>query len=345
MFLRLTYFCLALLVLISSTWADVIHKTTDRADVQQFIRQMHQKHHYDKAKLANLFNTIPVAAPHQAKHKKHGVIHQMQQKHDFIPWYQYRHIFIKQDNIQAGAHFWDANKQWLNKAQQQFGVPASVIVATIGVETHYGEHLGSHSIFKSLAVLTFAYSHRTAFFKQQLTDYLLYCRDNGLDPAKIKGSYAGAIGEPQFMPSSIKNWAIDFDNSDQADLINDPADAIGSVANYYAQHGWRPGKPIATKALIRNHNQLKKLLKKNDDPQMTLAKFKKHGIDPRMKLDPSLKAKLIKLQGKHHPVYWLTFHNFDVIKTYNDSNDYAMALYQLSHKIVYAYRDLIHNQS
>lgn len=330
---------------VNTAWADQPYQTTDRADIQHFIHHMHQQYQYGSDQLTQLFNNIPVSTSKKAKLKQHSVIHEMQQKHDFIPWHQYQSIFVNKDTIQAGAQFWHQNKQWLNKAQKRFGVPASVIVATIGVETHYGQHLGSYPVFQSLAVLTFDYDQRTSFFKQQLIDYLLYCRENGLDPADIKGSYAGAIGQPQFMPSSIQNWAIDFDNTGKADLINDSADAIGSVANYYAQHGWRPGKPIATKALIRNHKQLKKLIKNNPDPHMTLAQFRQHGIDPRMKLDLSLKAHLIQLQGHNHPVYWLTFHNFDVIKTYNDSNDYAMALYQLSHKIVYAYRQLLHNQS
>lgn len=326
-------------IVLSLVACPLMANTADRDDVQHFIQFMHQQHNFDSDKLTQLFNTIPQQAPQKAKHEKHGVIHEMQSKHDFVPWYQYRPIFIKSDTIQAGAQFWYNNRHWLNKAQTRFGVPASVIVATIGIETHYGEQLGTHPIFKSLSVLTFDYPHRHDFFRQQLIAFLLYCRDNGFDPKTLKGSYAGALGQPQFMPTSIRDLAIDFDDTDKIDLYHDSADAIGSVAHYYAEHGWQPGKPIATKALIRNHQQLKDLLNKTSHPKMTLRQFKKHGIDPRMKLDQDLKANLVKLKGENHPIYWLTFHNFDVIKTYNSSTDYAMALYQLSHKLVYAYRE------
>lgn len=332
---------IALLSLLSTT---LLANLTDRDDIQHFIQFMHQKHHYNTDQLSQLFNSIPTSKKQKNKKQQHGVIHEMKSKHDFIPWHKYRSIFIKQQNIDDGAQFWYNHRQWLNKAQKAFGVPASVIVATLGVETHYGNRTGKHPIFQSLAILTFNYNHRHHFFRQQLIAYLLYCRDNHLDPNAIKGSYAGAIGLPQFMPTSIRDLAIDFDQTDRIDIIHDPADAIGSVANYYAQHDWHPGKPIATKALIRDHDQLKQLLKKQPHPKMTLKQFRKHGIDPRMKLDSSLKARLIKLQGKHHPIYWLTFHNFNVIKTYNSSNDYAMALYQLSHKTVYAYRQLLKEQ-
>lgn len=322
--------------------SSILAKTADRQDIQAFIQFMYKHHHYNKDKLTQLFNTIPTQKHQKAKKQSHGVIHEMQSKHDFVPWYQYRSIFVKPNKIKAGAQFWHENRHWLNKAQKQFGVPASIIVATIGVETHYGHNLGNHPVFQSLAILSFDYPHRQHFFKQQLIAYLLYCRDNGINPRKLKGSYAGAIGQPQFMPTSIRDLAIDFDHTHQIDLMHDSADAIGSVAHYYAEHGWHPGKPVATKALIRNHKQLHDLLNQDAHPKMKLKQFRKHGIDPRMKLDPELTAQLVKLNGKHHPVYWLTFHNFDVIKTYNNSTDYAMALYQLSHRIVYAYRHRIH---
>jgi membrane-bound lytic murein transglycosylase B len=260
----------------------------------------------------------------------HPVIKQMKARTDFIHWYQYKNIFLHEKRIKAGAHYWFANRDWMDKAKRQYGVPPSIITAALGVETFYGKEQGSFPVFDSLAVLGFDYSPRARFFRFQLQDFLLYARRNNINPLSVKGSYAGAIGQPQFMPSSIKPYAINFTGIGKINLSTSDADAIGSIANYYHDHGWVPGAPVATPIRITNKKLARKVLEQKQINWAPISAYAKYGIVPKFPVKGDPRATIITLQEQYGPTYWFIFHNFVVIKRYNDSNDYAMALYQLS---------------
>ncbi len=302
-----------------------------RPDIQHFINDMVQTYHFKKEELTQWFNTIPVATPAE-KPKTRAVIKRVKARHDFIPWYQYKEFFIKSTRIDMGVKYWLTNKKWLDKANRVYGIPQSIITATIGIESKYGRQMGGFEVFDSLAVLSFDYSHRQEFFRRQLIAYLLYCRRNKVDPVHLCGSYEGAIGQPQFMPTNIKLYGVDFDGKGKIDILHDAADAIGSVAKFYHINHWHKGEPVATLAVFKNKKAAYKLLKKNARPHMKLSQFAHYGIYPKDK-SPNLTVTLVPFREREGLRYWLLFHNFYVIKNYNASNDYAMALYQLSLQI------------
>ncbi|MBV9575819.1 MAG: lytic murein transglycosylase B [Gammaproteobacteria bacterium] len=267
-----------------------------RPDVQQFINQMVQKHQFNKAKLTTLFSEVKL---------RPQVIHHMNKPLEQEPWHLYQTLFVNEWRIKHGVEFWNQYASALKKAENEFGVPASIIVATIGVETKYGKYIGNFRVIDSLTNLGFSHSSRAPFFRKELEQFLLLSREQHLDPLKVMGSYAGAIGQPQFMPSSYRYYAVNFSKSGKIDLINNEVDVIGSIANYYKKHGWRTHAPVAMKtSLAGNHSH-----------------------------HSNLKAKMITLENRDSKEYWLGYHNFDVIKRYNASDLYAMAVFQLSHYI------------
>lgn len=264
----------------------------ERPDVKQFIDQMSVKHNFNRTELTNLFN-------HVTPRKR--VIASTSAPKESLEWYNYRPIFITSKRIHEGAVFWREHAKTLAYAQSRYGVPPEVVVAIIGVETFYGEHQGQHLVLDALSTLAFDYPRRAHYFRLELENYLLLTRDMPLNPLDVRGSYAGAIGEPQFMPSSYRSYAVDSNNKGYSDLIHNDDDAILSVANYFQGHGWMSGGLVAMR-----------------------AKGQKHYYPD---------SKLLVLQGANGPEYWRTYHNFSVIMRYNTSPLYAMAVYQLSQMI------------
>ncbi|MFK7976955.1 MAG: lytic murein transglycosylase B [Halioglobus sp.] len=251
-------------------------------------------------------------------------------------WWEYRKIFLNQKREDQGVEFWQKHQETLARAEATFGVPASMIVSIIGVETYYGRIAGSYRVIDALSTLAFDYPRRSAFFTKELKHYLLLTRDQGLDPTQMKGSYAGAMGFGQFMPSSYRSYAIDFDGDGVTDIWNNPVDAIGSVANYFKAHGWRAGEPVVFAAQAENDNLPLDLFVQGRSglkPERTIAQFAEAGVKPLQPLDPQALATAMKFGLEAGFEYWLGLHNFYVITRYNHSAMYAMSVYQLSERL------------
>jgi membrane-bound lytic murein transglycosylase B len=295
-----------------------------RSDVQTFIQEMVAKHDFAAKELTTLFGRV---------RSRSDVIALMTRPAEAKPWHAYREIFITPKRIQGGVAFWKTHQAALAHAEKVYGVPAEIIVAIIGVETAYGEHTGKHRVLEALATLAFDYPKRADFFRKELENYLLLTREEGIDPLSLRGSYAGATGIGQFMPSSYRAYAVDFDGDQQRDLWNNPEDAIGSVANYLKEHRWQRDQPITTQAQIEGEQYQTLVNETLSEPTRTVANFKQRGVIPEKALDDSLKAMLLGFQGSKGLEYWLGFDNFYVITRYNRSPLYAMAVYQLSQNI------------
>jgi membrane-bound lytic murein transglycosylase B len=251
------------------------------------------------------------------------------------PWYEYREIFLNEKRERQGVEFFAEHRETLARAERETGVPAQVIVAIIGVETYYGRVAGSYRVIDALSTLAFDYPKRSEFFTKELKNYLILTREQGFDPLDLKGSYAGAMGYGQFMPSSYREYAIDFDDDGVADIWNNPVDAIGSVANYFKHHGWRQGEPVvfAADAAADVPDELFVQGRSDLKPQRTVAEFAAAGIVARQELDPEALATAMKFELEDGYEYWLGLHNFYVITRYNHSAMYAMSVYQLSQRL------------
>ncbi len=248
------------------------------------------------------------------------------------PWYDYREIFVTDKRERQGIEFYREHRDTLRRAEQESGVPAEIIVAIIGVETYYGRITGSYRVIDALATLAFDYPKRSTFFTSELKHYLILTNEQGVDPLLNKGSYAGAMGYGQFMPSSYRHYAVDFDDDGLTDIWKNPVDAIGSVANYFSSHGWRPDNPVITAAVLSDEANTEWF---NDGlkPKHTLGEFAGQGITPYRDLPPDALATGVRLEGDAGMEYWLGLHNFYVITRYNHSAMYAMSVYQLSQNL------------
>ncbi len=248
------------------------------------------------------------------------------------PWKDYRAIFLVEKRISAGVQFWLAHEHELQQATERFGVPASVVVAIIGVESLYGARSGRLRVLDSLATLAFRYPRRQRFFRSELEQFLLVVSEEKLDILSVKGSYAGAIGIPQFIPSSYRHYAVDFDGDGVRDLVSSRGDAIGSVANYLARHGWVRGATVAVPARVGGPS-IAPLVDRGVKPHSTLAALRRRGVEPALEVTGARKAALIELQGIEGAEHWLGFENFYAITRYNHSKLYAMAVHQLAEAI------------
>lgn len=214
------------------------------ASAERFVARMAREEGFDPRKVANLLSRA------ERKQWIIDLVTRPKSKRSTRPtgaWTRYRAKFLTSDNISNGARFWRRYKGVLNRASRTYGVPPEYMVAIIGVETRYGGYMGKERIMDALVTLAFDFPRRSKFFTDELAAFLVMARDEGFDPFRPRGSYAGAMGYGQFMPSSFHKWAVDFDGDGRRDLW-DPVDAIGSVANYFAAHGWRRGQPVITRA-------------------------------------------------------------------------------------------------
>ena len=247
-------------------------------------------------------------------------------------WGQYRKIFVTETRTRQGREFMKTHAKALARAERDFGVSAAMISAIIGVETRYGRQTGNYRVLDSLATLGFDYPPRSKFFTRQLEAYLLLVREQKFDPTMVKGSYAGAMGYGQFIPSSYRHYAIDFDGDGIADIINNPIDAIGSVANYFKAHGWLPDQPVTYRATVTaDHNAY--IANRGLKPKYTVAELQAQGYQSSVATDAEQMATAMRLEGDDGIEYWLGLKNFYVITRYNHSQLYAMAVYQLSEKL------------
>jgi membrane-bound lytic murein transglycosylase B len=292
--------------------------------LNQFAREMSAKHGFDQTQLSALLTEVEY---------QQSIIDAISRPAEGKPWHQYRPIFVNDARATEGVKFWEENQELLTRAEQSYGVPPEIIVAIIGVETRYGRHAGRYSVVDALSTLAFGYPKRAAFFRQQLEEFLLLIKEEGLSARDSLGSYAGAMGKPQFIPSSYRAYAVDFDGDGKRDLLNNNADVIGSVAAYFNRHGWTPGKPITGKAkgVTAAHQHF---IDAGMKPSISIATLQQAGIVADAPAAPDALASLIRLEGESADEHWLGLDNFYVITRYNHSNLYAMAVYQLSQEIL-----------
>ncbi|MCX9156057.1 lytic murein transglycosylase B [Niveibacterium sp. 24ML] len=246
-------------------------------------------------------------------------------------WTRYRARFIDKTRINAGLAFWQEHESTLARAEEEFGVPAEIIVGIIGVETIYGRQLGNFQTLSALATLAFDYPPRAELFRRELGELFLLARDNGVPVGLYKGSYAGALGWPQFLPSSIRRYAVDYDGDGRISLESSPVDAIGSVASFLSQHGWETGGPIAVPAKVQDPQRAIALIEAGISPAFNRQDFERLGVSPDAPGAYDKPAALIDLVTPDAATeYWLGYQNFYVITRYNRSSFYAMTVYHLA---------------
>lgn len=293
----------------------------DRPDVKVFIDEMVKKHGFDRKELVATMDKATI---------QQSIIDAMNRPAETKPWYQYRPIFITQDSINNGVAYYHQHKAALDRAHKEFGVPPEIIVAIIGVETRYGRNKGNYSVLDALSTLAFDYPKRAPFFRSELEQYLIMTREEKIDPTSLKGSYAGAMGTPQFMPSSYRSWAVDFTGNGKRDLWTNDADAIGSVANYFVAHGWKKDQPVIFPAKLEKPIVVTENITKPSTPYKT---YKSKGVKVDASLPDNELTALLSYDNGKGMDYWLGLNNFYVITTYNKSPLYALAVYQLSVEI------------
>lgn len=304
------------------------HATTgdfgNRPQVDAFIKKMVREHGFDRAQLSGVMSGAKL---------RPDIIKAITRPAERKPWHEYRPIFITESRIEGGLRFWRENAETLARAQREFGVPASVIVAIIGVETRYGKHKGRYPVIDALSTLAFEYPPRGEFFASELEHFLLMTREERIDPLSLTGSYAGAMGLPQFISSSFRHYAVDFDGDGKRNIWDNRVDAIGSVANYLKLHGWRAGQ-LVTHRIEIDTDAAKRFSAENKlKPHFQINSLHAHKVALPAGLDAEEKAALIALEGKQANEHWLGFNNFYAITRYNHSPLYAMAVHQLSEAI------------
>lgn len=293
----------------------------NRQDVEAFIDRMVKTSDYSEQALITLFSTV--------KKQEHLFERLNKPAEKALEWHQYRRIFIKDSRINQGIEFWRENKQLLTEVSNKTGVPAEIIIAIIGVETFYGTYRGKDPVFDSLVTIAFDYPKRAKFFTRELEEFLLLTKEQSLDIKSLMGSYAGAMGMPQFISSSYRHYAVDFDNDGQVNLFDSLPDILGSVANYFVKHGWRPKEPVAGPLHLQKVNTVDQL-KPGVETNYQWSDFAKHGLQSKTTLPADTPVALVQLEQSDHSEYWAGFQNFYVITRYNHSELYAMAVYQLS---------------
>lgn len=292
--------------------------------VEAFIKQMIEQEGFTQQELQPWFSTAKV---NQSVLKKIS-----RPAESVMTWQRYRNIFIQQERIDKGVIFWKQHAETLSRAEKKFGVPAELIVGLIGVETKYGRIKGRDDVFNALYTLGFHYPRRSHFFKKELKEFLKLAKEQQWTVGTIQGSYAGAMGYGQFMPSSYRMYAVDFDGDGKIDLLSNPVDAIGSVASYIQRHGWKTGEDIIHKVEVAGTDH-KQFLDRKLKPSKTIAELIKGGVKVSGELDRDQKAILIELPRQDVINYWLGLHNFYVISRYNPRTFYTMAVTQLTHLI------------
>ena len=300
-------------------------------NAQQFIDKMVNKHGFDRQQLQEILS--------QAK-RLDSVLRLMDNQAPTTSvkppsgpngaWLRYRKKFITPDNVQNGVVFWNQYEDALNRAWQVYGVPPEIIVGIIGVETRWGRVMGKTRILDALATLSFNYPRRAEYFSGELETFLLMARDEQDDPLKLKGSFAGAMGYGQFMPSSYKQYAVDFSGDGHINLW-DPVDAIGSVANYFKAHGWVKGDQVAVMA-----NGQAPGLPNGFKTRYSISQLAAAGLTPQQPLGNHQQASLLRLDVGTGYQYWYGLPNFYTITRYNHSTHYAMAVWQLGQAVALA---------
>ncbi len=290
-------------------------------EMRRFIGEMSRKHNFQTTYLERIFSTVK---------RNDAVLGKVRAPAEGKAWRAYRPIFLTEERIKGGVDFWHRHRAALDAAARKYGVEPEYIVAIIGVETFYGRTLGNYNVLQSLTTLAFDYPKRSNFYRKELEQFLLLTREERVDPNSLRGSYAGAMGMSQFISSSYRNFAVDFNRDGKRDLWR-ADDAIGSVANYLAKHGWKRGGAVAIPASVTGqaYSMADTTAKK---PRYTMSQLRNAGVRINGNFW-SRKVNLLKLVGTRDSEYWVTGENFYVITRYNHSPKYAMAVHQLAREI------------
>lgn len=308
-------------------------------DVRSFIDLMVERHGFTRSDMQNVFknarhisSAIQLIKPAPVGQAKN--------------WQAYRARFVEPTRIAAGLAFWDAHAEALARAEREYGVPAEIIVGILGIETMYGKNTGSFRVIDVLTTLGFDYpdtptrSTRMEYFRGELENALLFARESSIDPFTLRGSYAGAIGWPQFMPASIRKFAVDYDGDGKIDLRNSPDDAIGSVSNFLVQHGWRRGEPTVFPATVDTPIEDGKIawpsyIGQGLEAKFNIADLRTAGVHPGVEPPQDMLFGLVDLQNGTEPTeYWLGAPNFFAITQYNRSFFYAMSVIDLGRAVL-----------
>ncbi|RAJ96825.1 lytic murein transglycosylase B [Aliidiomarina maris] len=307
---------------------EVSPSATTEAAKQAFIQELAQQHQIDPDYITQLLDSAQ---------RDEQVLQAIQRPWEARPWHQYHGIFLTERRIQQGVAFWNEHQDTLARAEQEFGVPASLIVAIIGVETFYGQYMGNYRVLDSLYSLGFYYPPRERFFRSELGEFIRLAAAEGLDPEAIKGSYAGAMGYGQFISSSYRAYAVDFDGDGQRDLLNNKVDAIGSVANYFARHRYQKGQPVAVPAWPNRVEDLDTLVSsRGQNLTHTVGSLRAAGVDFITQMGDDTPARLFRFDEQDGASYWVGLPNFYSITRYNHSPLYALAVHLLSEEIRHA---------
>jgi membrane-bound lytic murein transglycosylase B len=302
-----------------------------RPEVREFVAEMVDKHGFSREELDRIFSA---ARPQRTILRAMLSPAESPQR----SWLAYRALFVTPQRIEAGVRFRESNAGALARASASYGVPEEIVVAIIGIETVYGRNLGNYRVIDALATLAFDFPERRDFFRGELEQYLLYAREEGIQALALKGSYAGAIGIPQFMPGTYRRFAVDFDGDGRRDLSHSAADAIGSVANFLKEHGWQAGQPIAVPARVSG-DAYRALIEEGIKPSVPVLALGAFGVSVAESLPPGSLCTVIELQTPGHaPEYRVGLDNFYALTRYNRSSLYALSVQELAHAIEQAYR-------
>lgn len=295
-----------------------------QAALRDFAAEMEQRHQFQPGELAPVLEGVKF---------RPDIVTAISRPAEAKPWYKYRSIFVTPERARGGLAYWNAQEPVLRKVSQTYGVSPEIIVSIIGVETRYGQNTGRYRVLDALSTLAFGYPARGDFFRRELEQFFLLSREQGLALAEVRGSYAGALGKPQFIPSSYRRLGVDFDGDGRKDLLASDADAIGSVANYLREYGWRSGEPIAF-PLPLGIAMPAQWETAGMKPSILIKDLESAGIRLEQNLSPTTLVSLVRLENEDTSEYWLGLDNFYAITRYNHSNLYAMAVYQLSREIL-----------
>lgn len=298
----------------------------DRSEVREFIDRMVSRHDYDRATLTAVLKQAESQQP---------ILEAISRPAEKTKaWHEYRDIFLTDERVQAGAEFWRTHRDALRQISEETGVSCEILVGIIGIETYFGRITGKYRVVDALATLAFDYPPRSSFFQRELEEFFLLVREEGIDVNEATGSYAGAMGAPQFMPSSFRAYAVDSSADGRRDIWTNWQDVIGSVANYFVKHGWKSGKPIVAQASLGSTWQGDALSAANSlSPQETVQSLSRQGVVFATDLPADHQSQLLVLEGENGDEYWVGFHNFFVITRYNRSVMYALAVHQLGQEI------------
>ncbi|MDD5059194.1 MAG: lytic murein transglycosylase B [Sideroxydans sp.] len=303
-----------------------IHFSAQAADlpgIPPFIDEMVSKHQFKREELQQAFKLAE---------RRQDVIDAISTPATTKPWVEYRPNFINPQRISGGVQFWNKYARALQRAEKKYGVPQEIIVGVIGVETMYGRNAGRYRALDALTTLAFDFPRRADFFRDELESYLVLAREQGFDLLSVQSSYAGALGIAQFMPSNFRRYAVDFNGNGKIDIMNEPVDAIGSVADYLKHYGWRGGEPVALLSKVEDASRVGNVADSRPfiawkEVGVTAVEKQKGILPPAMLLDFTVES------GKE---YWLVFNNFNVIMRYNTSSFYAMSVFQLGEAVRHA---------